>query len=413
MFTEEKYPGEEFEGMLSKAKVYASLASTMLSYCLFNCTIKPTRDPELNTAGATIINGENVIYLNIDFFKKQENDNKRGFILLHEVLHIFLEHGHRRVVKQYHAELFNIACDYNINLTCSGAYSDKNGNIAFCPRYTKYLSIPEGGCYDERFLDMSSDEIYGILLDEADGDPDEACKAHGGGDGDVIDVMGESVEGQMKKNAQTALSGIIHAQVTKTMGVGEGNMTKLFQKMSKPKINWSEHVAGSLERKAEDTPTYNRISRRSGESIVFPTYTGTYVKLIFGIDSSGSMSEDDISRGISELYGIVMQYDVWEVHFITCDIEAHVMGIYKSEEGDAFEDFNFNLKGFGGTDMQPIFDYSITDEEDQFDACICITDGYIPPIERFNEEIENIVVVVEGGNQKLKLTDEAEVFFVE
>ena len=77
------------------------------------------------------------------------------FVNLHEVFHVILKH-HLNTPKHYDFKVANMAQDYVINLMLK----------VLADKYPKLLSMPESALYDERFKDMSWQQVYSILIKE-------------------------------------------------------------------------------------------------------------------------------------------------------------------------------------------------------------------------------------------------------
>ena len=95
---------------------------------------------DIPTAGT---NGEKLL-INPTFFLKQSPEQRVG-LLAHEVMHCVYMHVIR--LNERDPFLWNVAGDYVINLVVTDA-----GMI-----------LPEGGLLDEKYRDMSADEIYNTL----------------------------------------------------------------------------------------------------------------------------------------------------------------------------------------------------------------------------------------------------------
>lgn len=420
----------EIMGALSNAKVAVSLASPLQAYHMFNCEFYEC--DMVPTAGATTDKNTNVVMFNPEFYMRLTNTKRRAFVLLHEISHIFQEHGGRQELMGYDPRLWNIATDYQINLFCNGAYLDEKGNVAYCTRYKTYIEMPtfeEDGIkilYDERFIGMSSDEIYHLLLEENDNDVEKAIEAHGGGvvggddsgspsplDGVSTDIP--STEHTMK-NRRVSSAAIAKGLNEKSIGDSEGDMVSKLSDLFKPKINWREQLPEIIQNSVQEYETYNRISRRSPEDFFFPTYNGHSVCAVFGFDSSGSMSQDDYNEVAGELSGVVNEYDSWQLDLVSCDVKAHILGRYNSDDNPDFTTKSISFNGGGGTEMSPMIHYAqeLYDLEGEVNVCIIITDGYIPvePVENaITGDFPVILVVTSNGNSNL-VVNGADIIFM-
>ena len=92
------------------------------------------------------------------FYNEEFTDNltetELDFVKCHEAMHRIMLH-HLRFGKRDH-ELWNIACDYAINISL---------------KESGLNSMPEGGLLDYRFKNMRAEKIYDILKDESKDKP--------------------------------------------------------------------------------------------------------------------------------------------------------------------------------------------------------------------------------------------------
>ena len=102
------------------------------------------------------------------------------------------------------------------------------------------------------------------------------------------------------------------------------------------------------------------------------------------IDTSGSVQGDLVKKFITKTYNILSQqtnfFTKINIHIIQCDAE-----IQKDDKITSKEEFenlmqNIELRGFGGTDFRPVFDYVDTlvrkHEFENLKGLIYFTDGY-------------------------------------
>jgi predicted metal-dependent peptidase len=141
-----------------------------------------------------------------------------------------------------------------------------------------------------------------------------------------------------------------------------------------PKVNWLQALRQKLRlgcsRKASLDVTWMVPNRRFLQSnYVFPSSVGPeQPKIVFAIDTSGSMSSDDLSQALSELEDIRKKFQA-KVYFMDCDADVH-----NSRWVDPHEVLPV-LKGNGGTDFAPVFKH-IIDKKINPDYCVFFTDGY-------------------------------------
>lgn len=107
-------------------------------------------------------------------------------------------------------------------------------------------------------------------------------------------------------------------------------------------------------------------------------------EFVIAIDTSGSVQGELVKKFITKTYNILSQQSNFftkiNVHIIQCDAEIQKDDKITSKE--EFEELmeNIELRGFGGTDFRPVFDYvdSLTQkgEFENLKGLIYFTDGY-------------------------------------
>ncbi len=106
-------------------------------------------------------------------------------------------------------------------------------------------------------------------------------------------------------------------------------------------------------------------------------------KLFIAIDTSGSVKGEQVEKFIEKSYNILKSTDFFgaktEVHIIQCDAEIKEVKVLKTAE--EIEDYinNISLKGFGGTDFRPVFEYVnnifASSQKNEVNGLIYFTDG--------------------------------------
>jgi len=96
--------------------------------------------------------------------------------------------------------------------------------------------------------------------------------------------------------------------------------------------------------------------------------------ILIVMDTSGSMSEEDIRMGLTEFRGMCENNRI-RVTFVSADTEARDKIIFEPEDLLEFPR-SMPIKGRGGTDMLTPVVQEICAADRPFDVCVIMTDGY-------------------------------------
>lgn len=381
---------QKFMDELVEARVYCNICTPLFSYIMYKCEfVLSDSEP---TAYARVLPHGNEIGFNPNFWDKLTPKN-RAFLILHETLHIFLGHGSRLVDMQYDHEIWNEACDYHINYVLCGYYKDNN-KIQVNTRYTEYLEFIKDGLLDVRFVGMSSDEIYHILLNEPN------TQSKGKPYDNVIGDTTDTAEQQLC-NTQSSIAAIHNADGS--VGDNELGVKRMFEELATHKVKWQDVLAETITSSKKIRETYTKYSKRSRNRIIFPSYTGNTVNLVLGVDTSGSVSVEQLNMFVSEIKGIMTTFDTYTVDIVTCDAKVYEIG--KFDEATTFEGIDWSkLSGGGGTRMRKIAEYAqqqlLATNPDNM-ICVIFTDGYLYGDDIDSSVFDGELIVCINGNKKI------------
>jgi len=311
--------------------------------------------------------GRNII-CNKQYFNKFTQD-ERVFVLAHEALHILLQHLPR--MKEYFArgvgpdgtaynpKVMGYATDYVINSTLveSGVGS-----------------MPDIGLIDSRFTSgMSADEVYIELMKNPPPDDEP-----GGFDEHSMDGEDAPTDAEVKQAAAAA------AAAQKVRGSMPGSLQRIVDELIEGKVDWRDQLREFVQRTVGiGERTWKRPFKR--RLVMAPgVYTPgriseTMGELAIVIDTSGSISQDELNTFLSEVDSIVKEVSPRRAAIFWTD--SKVAGI--DDIDDTTNLLDLSPKGGGGTDMEaafPVIEEHILDCE----AIIVLTDGYTS-FDRANE----------------------------
>ena len=181
----------------------------------------------------------------------------------------------------------------------------------------------------------------------------------------------------MKATAQRARGG-------SSFGLGTADYLEkmIVQNMQAPKTNWrivlSRIISLSRNRKSFQSTerTFSKINVRASAflgDIIMPGLTSYAPKIIMGIDTSGSMANDDIMLALNESEGIIRTGSGSNDFSVFC-IDTKMKDIQPVSKIQ-----DLDITGGGGTDMAPAFEYiSSLSAYNRPDVFVLATDGFVP-----------------------------------
>ena len=356
------------------ASVRAKIIVKMPFFAVLALSMDMIADDNLETMAT---NGKNIYYG--PKFVETLTDGELAYITLHEVLHAALGHIWRRDSRDH--ELWNIATDYVVN-----AYLDEIANSDKAA--DKLLTSPKIGLHDMQYAGDSAEEAYNKLLKNSKNKSkngngeDDGKNGHGNAptNHDMWDEADAMTNDQKQVMANQWASRLINAsRVAKNVGKLPGGLQRSIANLTRPVINWKQALAEfatTIENDYGFTPPDQRVDvDEFGTYMPAFTETDTMLKNIqLYVDTSGSMSADELSKVISEIRGILDQYGsvTGEVHFF--DGAVHDV-TYKLEE--VTDVSKLIPVGGGGTSFtacaQNLASKASTDD---VSLCIMLTDGY-------------------------------------
>jgi len=329
------------------------------------------------------------IYIN-HTFAEQLSEDELTFVLAHELLHCVLGHLDRRGSRD--RTLWNIAADYATNglLIQSG------------------LTAPASVLHDRAFDGHTAEEIYRTLITRPNpgvqslmtGEPaDPLTDLRPGAAEDWaagrIDrhVDPEDPEGSTIRSAEFPTE---NERARLRTGLGAELRTKLFGRQAgyfaaelaagtKPEVPWEELLARFVTGlRRSDYRLFPPNKKHLWRGLYMPSAGAPGPQhLVVAIDTSGSMSDDDLSLVLGEVDALRAMSEC-ELTVLQCDA-----AIQTTDTFDAYEELRLGggvgglhrLVGRGGTDLRIPFQWierAVMHDGQTVDALIYCTDGYGP-----------------------------------
>ena len=316
-----------------------------------------------------------------NFIKDLSEPQLRGLVL-HENLHVALKHLQFGLsMFKENAKLANIAADMVVN----NIIKDIKARIK--DESELLVDLPEGGVYDEFFRGWSMREVYNHLKKE---NPD---KEGGGGSGDSVKVNGKNVDadGHDEHDFEN-LAGKSAEDIKKEMekveralregGLLAGRMgadiPREIGDSLAPKINWRDVMREFITSatKGKDDYTWRRMNRRHMmNDIYLPTSENETVgEIVFAVDTSGSISNDDLAKVAGELASLCELCEPERVRVLWWDTKVHGEQLFSEDYAGITK--MLKPKGGGGTIASCVAEY-LTKNKVKAECVVMFTDGYL------------------------------------
>ena len=344
-------------------------------------------------------------------------DEELDFILMHEILHVVLQHCLRTGERDN--ELFNLACDIVVNSTILHSNDTDMASITLKKYGESIHTAPDG----TEGYELTAEQVYGMLTlmmkgeQKDDGDDENAADGMDGGgrNGGSTDPNGKKAKGGGKSNSQRkgeitpfqsrwddhsrwkeakedetyrdvwvkhfedACEAILIRDPSNQRGTLPKFAERLFAELRTPQKDWKKVLNDFIQEEVVDY-SFTPPDRRFDDSVFFlPDFNekdDMAEDILFMIDTSGSMSDEMITSVYSEVKGAIDQFGGklkgWLGFFDAAVIEPKPFS-------DDEELKRIKPAGGGGTDFHNVFEYVKKGMSDHLPAVIILlTDGYAP-----------------------------------
>jgi hypothetical protein len=127
------------------------------------------------------------------------------------------------------------------------------------------------------------------------------------------------------------------------------------------------------------------------------------------IDSSGSMSDDQLKMCLSEVYSMALAKKPLKIVIIQCDTKIQEIKEYTSLQALKKDIIHASVKGRGGTELKPCWDLLRNDKRFKgriADLVMVFTDGYLTQYKRDPKSMRNLCwVIIDNPSFELQYKD--------
>ena len=304
------------------------------------------------------------IYFNRAFFEPL-SVKQVEFVIAHEILHNVFDHMGRREGRD--AKIFNIAADYCVN---GQLVRDRIGehNIEGIKIF-----------HDPKYYGMGAEEVYDKIFDEMD---EQELNALGQLLDDHIDWGENGKDGKptyTKEELKQIRDEIREATVQAAQAAGAGKVPAAIQRMIKdltePKMNWREFLRMNIQSLIRNDYSFSRPNRKGWHTgaILPGLKTDDTIDVAIGIDMSGSIGQEDATTFLSEIKGIMDQYEDFRIHLWCFDTDVYNPQVITQDNSHDLE--TYEPQGGGGTDFMANWEF-MKEQGIEPKKFIMFTDGY-------------------------------------
>ena len=307
-------------------------------------------------------NGRDVTYGRA--FVESLKDSELRFLILHETKHKLYQHLFVwRKIHEEDAMLANMACDYVINL-----------EIQDLNKWGDFLVMPEGGLVDEMYRGLDSGEVFARLKEDKKNGKGNGGKPLDEHDWDGAKSLDEAEKEALAKEIDSAVrTGALLA------GKQGGEVDRSFDAVMQSKVNWAEQLREFVSTvcAGKGDSTWAKPNRRWLQHDVYmPSQISESIgSICVGIDTSGSISGEDIAKALAELVSICDNTTPEKVDLLYWDTEVAAHEQYREENYSGLLT-STKPKGGGGSSSLCVFDYVVKNKLEP-QCIVMITDGYI------------------------------------
>jgi predicted metal-dependent peptidase len=351
----------------SLSKISKDLILKEPYYGLFLIKLNKVWRNNLPTAGVSKNSINYQLAINPEFWDSLSDDHKLG-LLKHELLHIAFNHL-GIFFKFSDRKLANIAMDMEIN------------------QYINKEYLPEGGIDIDNYEDLKLDRKAGCryYYDKLRDFKDQKDKTGTCGNENMDKLLDDLDNGNLPDHStweefedlSEAEQKLIERQVQKLMADAKEETLKkrghvpgeiegliVIEEILKPKFDWRGYIRRYT---GVSTKIFTKKLRRK-DNKRYSDNPGLKIKMrqkmLLGIDTSGSVSDNELKEFMNEIYHL--HKAGVDITIIQCDTKINSIEDYKGK-------FELKVSGRGGTDFDPVLEYYMQHKE--YTSLIYFTDG--------------------------------------
>jgi predicted metal-dependent peptidase len=271
------------------------------------------------------------------------NPAEQVFLLVHEAMHVALLHIIRG--KGLNHSRYNVAADHVINLML----------------IERGFSMPKMGLADPQYKSMSTEEVYKLLPENTPPPP--------------MSDIGEAAPMEASEMQSHVEDMIVRASVQSQMdqdaaGTIPGDIQIFLNRLLKPKLPWNRILQKYVTTLSKSDYAFSKPNKRYMPEYFIPGLkSDKLMDIAVAVDVSGSVSQKDFDRMVSELHGIFRMMKPEKITLVHFDTEIkHVHPIR-----NLLDLKKSTFTGGGGTAIKPLTEWA---DENKPQLLLVFTDGY-------------------------------------
>ena len=380
-----------------KCKLDLNTSHPFFSYIILNMRI--SENNEIPTMGVSEIGDltyspkfvEELVAKNKDYLKS---------VLCHEAMHVamltFSREGNRDHM------LWNMATDLVINylilkegfpLPPECLLPDSQGIWKFTGKGNKQVTINVSKMCAEEVYDALEKHAEKVRISYSVGNGDGSGEGKGKGksgddskDGQYKGQFDKHIKSKGMTNAKKNENAQKWKQVTadatakaKSRGTLPAHLERILGELLDPEVDWRSMLRHFITKDLPSNFTYRQPSRKYFTcGIYYPKLLRENIDVCAAIDISGSISEKEYSKFMSELMGIVRGFDQINLRVIYWATSVDPEDDLTIRKGEEDKILTYKPKNSGGTEMSCVHRY-IKEANYRPSVVVYLTDGYVEP----------------------------------
>jgi len=378
------------EERITKAKCQLLIHEPWFGQLACYLDMHPTKDLPLETPACVTLSGD--MYYRPDWMATLKDEEIKG-IICHEIMHLAYLHLTR--IQQRDHVLFNTAADLKINMDIDNSNHMDLPDGLLIPDYgTWSIKLPnKKEIKVENIGDKTTEQVYEELrqqappaqkymLDIVIGSGMGEKKGKGSGGSNKAKSVGRKLLQKLSKkldksqidNLGREWQGRVSAANQLSKGTAPGGLLREMAALENPELSWLQIIQTRFS-KNERKRTWRTPNKRWLPYYFPANVKQKGLKAVIAIDTSGSMSEAELTQALSEIWGLAQQFKTFELYVCTCD--SKVYDVFEVKNGNKTRLFDIiKLRGGGGTSAVPVFEMIKERYRDIIDCLIFFTDLY-------------------------------------